>query len=529
MKSTIRRDRRPALLAALLLSAVVQGDMLTYNSKNKQLSFRCPTIGTQYPEDKVMFIQLARKSYPADAMANWTSSQGAAFEGDRLTLLDAQPPSFLAARLDYVTCRDSATYRCFTSVDSKEKGVYNIEEERQFKYEGEITDPVLRTSPRQSRYKIKDIVTFNCTAHIGWENNTFVWETKLPGENFTPVNETGNLCTKIKQETKITPTCDIEAETTLELELNANDDQRLYRCRLQQSNHTDYHTVSVECLNANNCLVPCRSRKSPGPKPEEVTGTVTTSASADPRPDQRPDWRVGASQDNSEEKTATESGLSSATTLLVLIAVLPITATIALIAAIILRRNMRVKQVPPLVVMESPPPTEYGGSMTCYSLSPAPSRASRRLPDIPACRDSHTTSSTTTTTYTTANDDDDDDDTNLKMLHHDYRDCNRPSRPTSSVYVSMSAINFETSDQGAGAKNETGVKNEGAAGRSAPQGAGFRGEREEPGMRTERTGSVYSNSAAIRDAEAARARANSADSDGGSGVRAHATFRKEPM
>nr|KAG5709141.1 hypothetical protein BaRGS_028597 [Batillaria attramentaria] len=105
----------------------------------------------------------------------------------------------LEAVMDHVNCLDQSVYKCAMMADNDHRGVFTVNQQQKFNYEGEVTEPVSKWSPLKSRYKSGDKVTFKCSARIGTKNNTFVWETRLPGEPFAAVIEESDTCIKIKQ------------------------------------------------------------------------------------------------------------------------------------------------------------------------------------------------------------------------------------------------------------------------------------------------------------------------------------------
>ncbi|XP_076450149.1 uncharacterized protein LOC143286461 isoform X2 [Babylonia areolata] len=324
------------LFIFLLGMAAVQGDIVSYNASSRELTLRCPRDWVR--NGKVLYAGLLRQSDDL-LLANWTYDDGGPSPPpsmaiyDRARLRQAREPHVLAVVLSYVTCYDVTTYVCDMIVSWNNGRHGKVVERQAFTLEGDVTEPVLKVEPKQARYQVEDTIHLTCSASIGTHNNSILWETRLPGDHFSPVNGICDQQTNIPEHTPAADSkakaCGVTSVSSLTHILTPDDDNREWRCRLRNTNHTAVFVAAVQCTDGAGCA-----------------------------------------------KTLKKESPQVMLTLIVVICVLFVTMVISIVVLTGMLRRQTKKQLAPLII--SPPPSDGAYPYICSAAR------TRSLPHLPS-------------------------------------------------------------------------------------------------------------------------------------------------
>ncbi|XP_070200987.1 uncharacterized protein [Littorina saxatilis] len=217
--------------------------ILTYNVTARQLHIRCPSdkVKSSY---RVVTMHISRHSL-GDNLTVWNTRDKGRALNDRITVLEFT--GGVEAVLSHVTCADSAKYSCTTLLDPGSSGVlpHHHTDTEFFSFTGEPTVPVLTIQPRKARYGENEVITMTCDARVGTNTNVILWETRLPGKDFQPV-----VSENITISTTEVP-CDVKSTSSLTHALTADDDNREWRCKLNQTHQEAVFIAAVQCVDTD--------------------------------------------------------------------------------------------------------------------------------------------------------------------------------------------------------------------------------------------------------------------------------------
>ncbi|XP_076464387.1 uncharacterized protein LOC143296385 isoform X2 [Babylonia areolata] len=348
--------------------AIVMGDSNqlkgTFFPEGKKLRLECPPD----KDNKFLAVYLRRLGNNSPVLADWmpnrdSGARSSSSDPERVQV-DNTDDTQLVAVLSDVTCLDSATYECTTT---EQKDNRQTKYTYPFTYIGDITQPFLNNTALKARYMEGEFIRLNCSARIGVHSNRIVWEIKRQNDSkFVRLNEALPAVSITEYDPTPRPgDCTVYSTSRLHYGLTRGDDGAVFQCRLKDTNHSSRTAVALACadqggeitVGASSRIVTGRGR-SPGRGGEATNPLGTGQTDGDvPR----------ASYVKMEE--GDDSGSTSDPTLVVVIVVAVVVVVVVLVALALVKRHTD-KRPQPLVVLDSPPPSED-------------SYSDRRLPHLP--------------------------------------------------------------------------------------------------------------------------------------------------